>query len=70
VALVRGQPGLRQLSPGNVSVLAGKTTSVTMTLDTGIHQGIAHTATPSSFPHGRHMIAQRLANAQSRRLPL
>jgi hypothetical protein len=36
VVIVRGQPGLRQLSPANVTVRAGKTISVTITLDTGI----------------------------------
>jgi hypothetical protein len=36
VAIVRGQPGLRQLTPGDVTILAGKTTPVTITLDTGI----------------------------------
>jgi hypothetical protein len=36
VAIVRGQPGLRQVSPGNATVRAGNTTSVTITLDTGI----------------------------------
>jgi hypothetical protein len=36
VVIVRGQLGLRQLSPANVTVRAGKTISVTITLDTGI----------------------------------
>jgi hypothetical protein len=36
VAIVRGQVGLRQLSPGDVTVRAGETTSVTIMLDTGI----------------------------------
>src|SRR5262249_33275864 len=36
VAIVRGQPGLRQLTPGSVTVFAGKTTPITITLDTGI----------------------------------
>ncbi len=36
VAIVPGQPGLRQLTPGNVTILAGETTPITITLDTGI----------------------------------
>ena len=36
VAIVTGQPGLRQLTPGDVTIVAGKTTSLKITLDTGI----------------------------------
>ncbi len=36
VAIVTGQPGLRQLTPGDVTILAGETTPLTITLDTGI----------------------------------
>ena len=36
VAIVPGAPGMRQDSPGNVTVVAGQTTTVEITLDTGI----------------------------------
>jgi hypothetical protein len=36
VTIVRGQIGMRQASPGNVSVLANQPVSVTIELDTGI----------------------------------
>jgi hypothetical protein len=36
VAIVPGAPGLRQDSPGNVTVVDGQTTSVQIMLDTGI----------------------------------
>ena len=36
VAIIRGQVGMRQSSPGNVVVRAGQTVSVTIELDTGI----------------------------------
>jgi hypothetical protein len=36
VAIVQGQIGLRQISPGNVTIVAGQTTTITIMLDTGI----------------------------------
>lgn len=36
VTIVTGQPGMRQLTPGDVTILAGETTPLTITLDTGI----------------------------------
>ena len=36
VAIVRGQIGVRQISPGNVTVTAGQKTTVTIEMDTGI----------------------------------
>jgi hypothetical protein len=36
VAIVRGQIGMRQTTPGNVSVVSGQTTTITIMLDTGI----------------------------------
>ena len=36
VAIVAGMPGLRQVTPGQVAVVAGETTTVTIELDTGI----------------------------------
>jgi hypothetical protein len=36
VPIVPGQIGLRQVTPGDVSIVAGRTTSVTIELDTGI----------------------------------
>jgi hypothetical protein len=38
VAIITGKPGLRQLTPGDVTVVAGKTTLITITLDTGIRR--------------------------------
>jgi Carboxypeptidase regulatory-like domain len=36
VAIVRGQVGVRQITPGKVTVTAGQTTTVTIEMDTGI----------------------------------
>ena len=36
VAIVPGTVGIRQVTPGNVSITAGKTTTITIELDTGI----------------------------------
>jgi hypothetical protein len=36
VAIVAGMPGLRQVTPGQVAVVAGETTAITIELDTGI----------------------------------
>jgi hypothetical protein len=36
VAIVQGQPGLRQTTPGNVTVSAGQSASLNIELDTGI----------------------------------
>jgi hypothetical protein len=36
VTIVPGQLGMRQITPGRVTVVAGQTTSLTLTLDTGI----------------------------------
>ena len=36
VQIVQGQVGLRQITPGNVSVTAGQTTTIHIELDTGI----------------------------------
>ena len=38
VAIITGKPGLRQRTPGDVTVLAGKTTVITIMLDTGIRR--------------------------------
>lgn len=36
VEIITGQPGMRQLTPGDVTIITGKTTPITITLDTGI----------------------------------
>jgi hypothetical protein len=36
VAIVQGQVGILQISPGNVTIVAGQTTTVTIEMDTGI----------------------------------
>ncbi len=36
VAIIPGQVGLQQVTPGDVNIVAGQTTSITIELDTGI----------------------------------
>ena len=36
VAIVQGQPGMRQTTPGNVTISAGQSASLSIELDTGI----------------------------------